>query len=255
MGSGGEAMVLSRTRVRRGLSVLEPDEVGEVQAVEVEARIALARCRRCGRRVRVLACDVLAYKHYAVSVIAEQAGAYTSGWQNSLRTVAWGLLGERTPAHTTLHGWTEGLGAHGLGLPAGELGGEAGGWPFSRVLAEAEARCPLARAVWDAPVSVDERRYRSEGRGERLGAATRVLALAQTVTGLATPEALGRWCGLTVCWSGSFGLRFPSRISCTGIEQRSELDRRGSGARSRLSRRRCPIRTRSPPGASSKSPR
>ncbi len=105
--------------------MLEVDAVEEVHAVEVVARIALARCPRCGRRVRVLPSDVLAYKHYAVSVIAEQAGAYTTrGWVESLRSVAWGLLGERTPSHTTLHGWTEGLGAYGLGafglgLPSG----------------------------------------------------------------------------------------------------------------------------------------
>jgi len=249
-------MGLSRARVRRGLSVLERDAVGERHAVEVEARIALARCGRCGRRVRVLPCDVLPYKHYAVSVIAEQAGAYTTrGWEESLRGVAWRLLGERTPAHTTLHGWTEGLGAHGLGLPAGELGGESGGWPFSRVLAEAAARYPAARAVWDAAMWVDERRYRSAGRRERLAAAARVLTVAHTVTGRSTPEALGGWCGLTVRWTGSFGLRFPSRISRTGIEQPYDPDRRASGARSPPSRRRCPIRTRSPPGASSKSPR
>ena len=44
------------------------------------------------------------------------------------------MLGERTPAHTTLHGWTEGLGAHALGLRGAQLGGA----PFSRFLAEAQ---------------------------------------------------------------------------------------------------------------------
>ena len=42
-------MVLSRTRVGRGLSVLEADTVGELHAVEVTARIALAHCPRCDR--------------------------------------------------------------------------------------------------------------------------------------------------------------------------------------------------------------
>ncbi len=80
--------MLSRIRVRRGLSVLEADAVGELQTVELEAQIALARCRRCGGRVRVLPCDVLPYKHYSVTVIAHLAGSYTHGWQHSLRTVA-----------------------------------------------------------------------------------------------------------------------------------------------------------------------
>jgi len=167
-----------------------------------------------------------------VSVIAQLAAAYTDGWQDSLRTVAWGLLGERTPAHTTLHGWTEGLGAHGLGLPTGELRGPAAGWPFSRVLAEAEVRVAAVRRVWEAPVWVDERRYRSEGRRERLAAAAQMLALAHTVTGQLGPEALARWRALTLRWSGSFGLRFPSALLCTGIEQVAEPDRRQSRARS-----------------------
>ncbi len=244
--------MLSRTRVRRGLSVLETDAVGELHAVEIEAQIALARCRCCERRVRVLPCDVLPYKHYSVSVIAQLAGAYTGGWQDSLRTVAWELLGERTPAHTTLHGWTEGLGAHVLGLPTGAFGGQAGGWPFSRVFAEAEARVAQVRTVWEAAVWVDERRYRSEGRRERLAAVAQVLALADTVTGAPGPEALGAWRALTVRWSGSCGLRFPSRLLCTGIEQVPDPDRRESRARSPPRRRRCPIRTPSPPGASNK---
>ncbi len=252
----GEALVLSSSRVSRGLSLFESDAMGEWFTVELEANIALAHCRRCRGRPRVLPSDVLPYKHYSVSVIAALAGAYTAaGWAESLRTVVWELLGERTPAHTTLHGWTEGLGAHALGLPAGEFAGEAEGCPFSRVLAESEARTPAVRALWASEIEVAPCRYRTEGRHERLSALARVLAVAHTVSNTPGPGALAAWRGLIMRWSGSFGLRFPSRISCTGIEQRSELDRRGSGARSRLSRRRCPIRTRSPPGASSKSPR
>ncbi len=251
--SEGEALVLTRTRVGRGLSLLETDAVGELHAVEVGAQIALARCRRCRCRVRVLPCDVLPYKHYAVSVIAQLLAGYSHGWWHSLRGVAWGLLGERTPAHTTLHGWSEGLGAHALGLPAGEFGGREGGWPFSGVLAETEARVPALRALWDAPVWVDARRYRSEPRRERLAAVARVLALADTVTGRPRHEALETWRGLTVRWSGSSGLRFPSRLWFTGIEHVDEPDRRGLRARAPPKQRRCPIPTPSPPGGSSKS--
>jgi hypothetical protein len=251
--SGGQALVLSRARVRRGLNLLEADAVGELHTLELEAQIALARCRRCGRRVRVLPCDVLPYKHYSAAVIAELAGAYTSGWQDSLRAVAWGVLGERTPAHTTVHGWTEGLGAHGLGLPAGEFAGTEEGWPFSRVFAETEARVPEVRTLWEAPVWVDPRRYRSEARRERLAAVSRVRVLADTVTSRPRHEALGRWRALTVRWSGSSGLRFPSRLLCTPIEHVEGPDRRGLRARSPPRRCRCPIRTRSPPGGSSKS--
>ena len=250
------ALVLTRSRVRRGLGVLERDEVGELHVVEVQAWIALARCARCGRRVRVLPCDVLAYKHYSVLVIGHLVSTYTEGgWTQSLRSAAWGLLGERTPSHTTLHGWSEGLGAHALGLALGTFDGAAGGWAFSRVLAESAARYPQLGARWGAEVWVAPVRYRSDARRERLAAVVRVVAVAATVGEHPGGEGWARWSGLIVRWSGSFGLRFPSRLWCTRIEHVARDSRPGSRARSPPSRRRCPIRTRSPPGASSKSHR
>jgi len=240
--------VLSASTVSRGVILLERDEAGELHTVEVEADIALARCPCCGRRPRVLPYDVLPYKRYALAVIAEQVATYAT-WSSSLRTVAWNLLGERTPSHTTLHGWTEGLGAHVLGLP----GGEAGGLPFSRFLAEAQARVAQVGAVHAAEFWVDERRYRSEARRERLAGVASVLAVAQIVTGLPAAEALAPCRRLILVWSGACVLVFPSRFSCTAIEQRSGPDRRPSRPHHRTSRDRCPTRTRSPPGASSRS--
>ena len=119
--------MLSASIVSRGAILLERDEFGELHSVDLQAAIVLARCPRCGTRTRVLPYDILPYKQYSVVLIAELAGTYVT-WSVSLRGVVWNLLGERTPSHTTLHGWTEGLGAHVLGLP----GGEAGGVPFSR---------------------------------------------------------------------------------------------------------------------------
>lgn len=248
-------MVLSRTRVARGLSLLEPDASGELETVELEAMIALARCPRCNRRVRVLPCDVLPHKRYAVAVIAAAAGAYTAAhWAESLRSAVWAILGERTPSHTTLHGWTEGLGAHALGLPAGELAGAYGGWPFARVLAEAEARVPQLPAVWSGEVRVDPRRYRSDARRERLAAVARVLAVAETLSERPPPDALAAWRGLIVRQTGSSGLRFPTGLLRTGIEHIEPSDRRASRARAPPRSRRCPIPTPSPLGGSSKSP-
>lgn len=250
--SGGEALELSASTVSRGVIVLERDAVGEVHTVEHEADIALARCPHCGTRRRVLPCDVLPYKRYGLAVMAEQLAGYATGsWSRSLREVAWNLLGERTPSHTTLHGWTEGLGAHALGLP----GGEAGGSPFSRFLAEAAARDPAVWAQWEAQPWVDERRYRSDARCERLSALARVMALAPQVSGAPAVESLAACRRLALGWSDSCVLGFPSRLFDTGIEQGGRADRRGSGHRDLPSPPPCLIRTRSPPGASSKSPR
>ena len=246
--NAGKPLELSGSTVSRGVILLEPDQAGELQTVKVEAEIALARCPCCGTRPRVLPYDVLPYKRYALTVIAEQVATYAKG-SSSLRTVVWDLLGERTPSHTTLHGWTEGLGAHALGLP----GGEAGGLPFSRFLAEAQARVAQVGAVRETEFWVDERRYRSEARRERLAGVARVIAVAGIVTGLPAAEGLGQCRRLTLAWSGSCVLVFPSRFSFTGIEHRSGPDRPSSRPHHRTSRDRCPTRTRSPPGASSRS--
>ena len=240
----------------RGVVLLERDDSEELQTVEVEAQIALARCPRCGTRPRVLPYDVMPRKRYALTVIGELTATYCQ-WTEGLRPVVWDLLGERTPSHTTLHGWTEGLGAYALGLP----GGEAGGAPFSRFAAEVQTRARWAWAVFEAPQSVDARRYRSEGRRERLSAVARVIALAQAVTELSEPRAvteLSEPHSLCECrrlalqWSSSCVFVFPSRFFSTAIEHPSGADRRGWRQREPPRRHRCPIRTRSPPGASSR---
>ena len=241
---------MTRSTVSRGLILLEPDAAGELCAVPVRAQIALARCARCGARPRVLPCDVLAYKRYSLAVMSEELASYAKGGA-SLREVAWSLLGERTPCHATLHGWSEGLGAHALGRP----GGEAGGAPFSRFLAEAQARMPWLRACFEADYEVDERRYRSEARRERLAPLAMVLALSGALSAGPPALALAHARRLTLAWSGSCVLVFPSRLSCTAIEHGRSVGARAS-LRGPVGRRpRCPIRTRSPPGASSRSHR
>ena len=235
----------------RGLILLEPDAAGELCTVAVRARIALARCGRCGARVRVLPDDVLPYKRYALAVMGAEMATYAQGG-SSLRGVAWSLLGERTPSHATLHGWTEGLGAHALGLPSGALGA----MPFSRFLAEAQARMPSLRARFEAHYEVDPRRYRSAARRERLAALAMVLALARELSECpATHDSLAHCRRLTLAWSGSCVLVFPSRLLCTAIEHRGGAVARASHRGPQMNRPRCPIRTRSPPGASSRSRR
>ncbi len=239
--------MLSGATVFRGLVLLERDEAGERVAEEVRARIALARCRCCGARWRVLPCDVIPRKQYSLAVMAEQMARYAEGG-SSLREVAWNLLGDRVPSHTTLHGWTEGLGAHVLGLPAGE----AGGLPFSRVLAEAEVRVPPVRPVWEAPYRVDRRRYRSEPRRERLTAVARFNALTRTITGREAPCGWVECRALITGWAGSCVWAFPSRLASTAIEHAGGADRRSWRPCPKKTPDRCPTRTRSPPGVSSK---
>ena len=240
--------MLSASIVSRGVVLLERDEFGEPHSVELQADIVLARCPRCGTRARVLPYDVLPYKRYSLAVITELVSTYTT-WSASLRSVVWDLLGERTPSHTTLHGWTEGLGAHALGLPGGEIGGV----PFSRFVVDAQARVARLAQVMQAPLWVDERRYRSEARRERLAGMAMLIAVAGLVAGERDSSSLAQCRRLALVWSNSCVLVFPSQFPCTAIEH----GRCPDGPRSRYppqaSRDRCPTRTRSPPGASSKS--
>ena len=114
---------------------MERDACGVRTVVGVVATLALACCDRCGGRVRVLPSDILPRKLYGLSVIEHLVVAYAEGDQG-LRRVAWNLAAERTPAFTTLHAWTEGLGAHALGRELGEV---PGGMPHAALVRETEA--------------------------------------------------------------------------------------------------------------------
>jgi hypothetical protein len=231
------------------LVLLERDASGEPALVKIDATVATAACWRCGIRSRVLPCDVLPRKTYGLCVIAAEVAAYSRG-DRSLRQVAWSQLGDRTPAHTTLHGWTEGLGAHVLERPATTLDG----MPFGRVLADAESRESMVRQLTSSEPWVDERRFRSEGRRERLAAVALCFAVALLVTGRSGPESLVELRHRSVSWSDSCTLAFPSRLSCTAMEQVVSPAPAGSRPTQRKGRDRCPTRTRSPPGDSSRSP-
>jgi len=229
---------------------LERDEYGEFLAVAVRATIALASCSRCKRRTRVLPSDVLPRKVYSLPLIEHELTEYAQG-ERSLRQVSWNLLGEKTPAHTSLFGWSEGLGAHALGRVKSEA---ELGLPASRLLAESEARCPKIAPVLRREARVDPRRYRSQARRERLSAMATLLLLAVLVTGLRSPDALSEWRRLACTWTRSAVLVFPAAISCTRIGHVQREKPPTSRPASHPSSDPCPHPARSPPGASSRSP-
>ena len=245
----GARLVLSRSTVARRLVLLEVDAFDQLLAVSLTIDVAIARCPRCKARVRVLPCDVLPRKVYGLPVIEHAVARYARG-DRSLRQVVWSMFGNPTPAHTTLHGWTEGLGAHALGRP----GGDAGGSTISRFVAEAEARIPETAGAMRAHVEVDSRRYRSEARRERLAAIACLLVFIRIVAGVAHPHAAAECRRLATTWSSTSALCFGSRLACTPIEHPARSRSAGSRKPSSTSRDPCPIHTRSPPGASSRSP-
>lgn len=238
--------MLTRSTVERGLVLLEPDEHGVLQTVLLTATVALAQCGTCETMTRVLPCDALPYKTYGLAVIEHEVADYSRG-DKSLRQVAWRQLGERTPVHSTLHGWTEGLGAYALGRPGGDLGGV----PMSRLVAEAEPRVPKVAAVLRAEVAPNPRRYRSEARRDRLAAVLVAMALVTIIADLPHPRAMAACRRLALSWSAVSVLRFASRLRGTPIEHCDRSESPRSRSSSPRSRDRCPTRTRSPPDVSS----
>jgi hypothetical protein len=236
-------MELGEGRVSRGIVWFERDEYGQPTSRYERLILALAICDE-GHRIRVLPCDAPARKHYALALIEHQVSAYTAG-DDSLRKVAWSLLGERTPQHTAVHGWSEGLGAHGLGRDA------VAGEPHAALVAETVTRWPVVAIA--APGPVDPRRYRSEPRRERLLAASALLAMAAAIPALSGPSWLSGWRRLAI----GFGISSP--LSFRSARVRTPIGQVGSSAAPSCrpcpneSRRPPPNRTRSPPGDSSRS--
>jgi hypothetical protein len=201
--------------------LLETDAYGEVQTVVVDALVALARCPRCKSRPRILPADVVPWKPYSWPVIEAMVSEYAT-FCHSLRKVAWSLLGDRTPAHTTLHRWTEGLGAYALGRAIGEVPGVT---PVARIRSETKARLPELLVDEEPEVYVPPIRYRSAARRERLVSGRLFLALACRVTETPSPDALSTWQRQLLCWSPLFVISFRSGLLCTSSEHVPALRR------------------------------
>jgi hypothetical protein len=164
-----------------------------------------------------------------------------------LRQVVWDqLYGERTPQHTALHGWTEGLGAWWQGRKMGEV---AFAVPATRVLAELEIRFPQMKSLHSIAVWINPERYRSQGRLERLEACKRfeIIGTMLEVKNTCKFVELNR---LIVSWGNSFGLGFRTGICCTPIEHIDLTDVRSWLQISTKEQLSCPIHGRSPPGDS-----
>lgn len=177
-------------------------------------------------------------------MIEHVAAKYVAG-AGSLRKVAWSLLGERTPQHTTVHAWTEGLGAHVLGRDA------VTGEPHSAMVVETTARRGQL-APLETP-SIDPRCYSSEPRHERLLALAVLLLMAQAILGPDASTPLSDWRRMAIVYGVSSPLSFRTGLRHTAIEHVGALAPQSCGPCPTDEGRTLPNRTRSPPGASSRS--
>jgi hypothetical protein len=233
--------------------VLTRDEHGELDSRRRDLRIVLARCDgTCKGRFRVLPSDVLPHKHYGLAVISSLAKATVLG-NKSLRVAAWSQYEGQTPQHSTLHAWTEGLGAYVLGRGSGS---QAGDHSFTAIMAEVRSRWSQLGAPASPPI--DPSRYRSEARRERLAAVATALAVASMVVRAAevvvsdTSTPLCALRQLAVRFGMTSPFSFRTGLSCTRIEHRDRRDGEASGLSPKTGGLSCPTRTRSPPGDSNR---
>lgn len=234
---------LTNSTISRTAFVLEVDDEGIDIIVERKLDIVLAKCPICKGRCRVLPADILPYKRYSLPVIGCSLNLYNRG-DLSLRKVVWErLYGERTPEPNTLHGWTEGFGAWCLGRTTGEV---AFSVPATRVVAELQAHYPQMNALLPISVRIDPRRYRSQGRKERLEACKRFQIIGTLIEGR-TDWKLSEINRLIVTWGSSFGLGFRTGMLSTVIEHIDSTDVPTWPPTVPKEPLPCPIRGRSPP--------
>jgi hypothetical protein len=240
------ALELTNSTVERTAFTLEKDDYDIDTVVESKVKIVLVRCPICKSRYRLLPADILPHKLYTLPVIELCVCLYNRG-DLSLRQVAWvQLYGERTPEHTTLHGWSEGLGAWWLGRTIGEV---AFSVPATRIQAELEIRFSQVKSLHSIPVWINPERYRSQGRCERLQACKRF----EIMSTMLDSQNTWKWCELNrlfISWGNWFGLGFKTGICCTPIEQPDLTDMRLWLKISKKEPLSCPIHGRSPPGDS-----
>ena len=223
--------------------MLEKDDYDIDTVVKATVKIVLVRCPMCKSRYRLLPADILAHKLYTLPVIELSVSLYNRG-DLSLRQVVWDqLYGERTPEHTTLHGWSEGLGAWWQGRTIGEV---AFSLPATRIQAELEMRFSQVKSLHSIPVWINPQRYRSQGRCERLWACKRF----EIIGTILEAKNTRKWCGLNrliVSWGNWFGLGFKTGIGCMASEHIDARNVRSWGQIFPKESLLCPIHGRSPP--------
>jgi hypothetical protein len=240
------ALELTNSSVDRTAFMLEKDDYDIDTVVKATVKIVLVRCPICKSRYRLLPADILPHKLYTLPVIELCVCLYNRG-DLSLRQVAWvQLYGERTPEHTTLHAWTEGLGAWWLGRSVAEV---AFCVPATRLQAELQIRFPQMSSLHSIPVRINPQRYRSQGRCERLQACKRF----EIIGTILEVKNTRKWCELNrliVSWGNWFGLGFKTGICYMAIEHIESTDVRKWRRILPKEPLSCPIHGRSPPGDS-----
>ena len=217
-------------------------------------RVVLARCSRCGARVRVLPRELLAFKSFSLPVIERLCGRYIDpdpqgpGLRRTVRP-----MGKYAPAHSTLWRWLAGLGERGLDRwPGGRQGAakrtpractclrpvcrllarnaqassgtgrrpgrQARLPPVAALIAESARRLGQGlQALWQRHFRVPDWKHQSERRREQLEACARVLAAARRLFPEG-PHPLCAWHGWLIDRFHVAAWAFPTGMACTSLE-------------------------------------
>ena len=249
---------LTKRKLHRG--VVRPD--GEGRLIPEEMRVPLVRCDGGGTRHwhRVLPCEIQRLKTYSTPSMELTMRHYRGG-KVGLRAAVKALPkpGQAPdgkpvvrPNYTTLWRWLGGVGQYGRGRET-----RAGALPFGVVRRETVRHgYPQLPEVWRCRVEVPEERHQPGPRGEELEYALRVL---RTASALFPKEAfpVTAWSGLMLGFGFVMALGWWTAKVKTRIQlplPEDGLVGFPSAPKPPRKEERCPTRTRSPPGASSRSP-
>jgi len=196
---------------------------------------------------RVLPAEVQPYKTYSTPAQEAPCRQYLEG-DEGLRTVVKAFKGER-PHFTTLHGWLGGMGSYAQGrdTPPDAV-------PVAAGRSETARRRP--GFSW-AEAGAVAGQHDSEGRRDELKAASRLLRTAGELF-VEAAQPLLEWVRLILSFGHVFAIGWYARSPKTpfqqGVEAKAPVDSSSTlPQRNREEeRQRCPTRTRSPPGASSR---
>jgi hypothetical protein len=178
--------------------------------------VPTCRCEVCGRSCRVLPVEIVPHKTYTRMVIGTACATYVDANRpkESLRqTVV--RMGKGHPHRSSLHGWLGGLGARSLG----RLDKHGFGPPVAALIVESESRLRHdLTSYWTQPRQISTYKYRSLARRERLEACLRLFEVAR----LLFPQVAYHWFEWERWLQSLFHVTtwgFPSRFSCTAIQQ------------------------------------
>jgi hypothetical protein len=170
-------------------SIVVRDDNGN--AVHKIIPIPLCKCQCCGGRIRVLPADILPYKTFSLSLIAQSLNKYTHS-KMGLRKTAEDIGGNAQPDHSTIWHWLKDMGERVS--DRADLSNSHYSLPTCSSLIEESARRidSAIREIWRIIPKIACWKCKSESRRDQLEACARLIDTAKSLFP-DNPDPLLQW--------------------------------------------------------------